>query len=253
MSEKQLFEGFSQLCLQDRVMLGSDGESIGTYSEKRFHRIFKRFITEDAERYEVKVGRYVADVLCDGHITEIQTRQFGKIVDKIRYYLENTDYTVSVVKPLIAEKRIIRADKETGEVRYTKRSPKKEGIADALLEIYYLRELVANERLMIHLIYLKADEYRYSDRVRYRRTGKYDSDLCPTEIIREEVLCGKEDYRRFLPDALGEGEFTVKEYSAKSGICGMPAYSALKIMTALGILDVRTENKKFYFKKIHTV
>ena len=250
MTEATLFERFSELCLQDRELYQNDGDSIGTYSEKRFHRIFKRFVTEDADCYEVKVGRYVADVLCDGHITEIQTRQFSKMVDKIRYYLDATDYTVSVVKPLIAEKRIIRADKATGEVRYTKRSPKKESVADALCEIYHLRELLENDRLRIHLIYLKAEEYRYSDAVRYRRTGKYDNDLCPTEIIREEVLCGKSDYLRFLPDTLKEREFTVKEYERESGFGGMSAYSILKTLTALGILSQRTEKRKFYFKAI---
>ena len=250
MMKDSFFERFSELCLQDRQMYGNDGDSIGTYSEKRFHRIFKRFVTEDASCYEVKVGRYVADVLCDGHITEIQTRQFGKIADKIRYYLENTDYTVSVVKPLVAEKRIIRADKDTGEIRYTKRSPKKESVADALCELYYLRELLSNERLRIHLVYIKAEEYRYSDAVRYRRTGRYDSDLCPTEILSEEVLCGKKDYLRFLPDSLTDREFTVKEYERESGFGGMSAYSILKTMTALGILSQRTEKRKFYFKAI---
>ena len=162
------FKGFSELCRQDRAMYGSDAENIGTYNEKRFHRVFKRFVTEDASCYEVKVGKYVADVLCDGHITEIQTKQFSNLKNKISYYLSETDHTVSVVKPLVCERKIIRADKRTGEVKYIRRSPKKEGLDDALCEIYHLRELIANDRLLIHLIFIKAEEYRYSEKVSAR-------------------------------------------------------------------------------------
>ena len=86
-------EEFHRLCLEDLVISENDGDGIGTYSEKRF---------PDADCYEVKVGNYVADVLCDGHITEIQTTAYAKLAPKIRYYLENTDYTVSVVMPLIS-------------------------------------------------------------------------------------------------------------------------------------------------------
>ena len=78
-----LFEGFARLCNEDRAVFGSDADNIGTYNEKRFHRIFKRFVCDDANCYEVKVGRFIADVLCDGHITEIQTKNFSNLKKKI--------------------------------------------------------------------------------------------------------------------------------------------------------------------------
>ncbi len=242
------FEGFSELCRADRAMYGSDADNIGTYNEKRFHRVFKRFVCEDAACYEVKVGRYVADVLCDGHITEIQTKRFSALKKKLEYYLSETDYTVSVVKPLICKKRIIRANRETGEVMYTRSSPKKEGIADALCELYYLRDFLSNERLRVHLIYVEAEEYRYSERVRYRKSGAYENDLFPTDIVSEQVLCGAEDYGQFLPDVLREGEFTVKQYQKQTGLKGKAAYSSLNILFALGYLDKRTEGRTLIFK-----
>jgi hypothetical protein len=248
---RELFEGFSKLCLEDRLVFGSDADNIGTYNEKRFHRVFKRFVCDDAECYEVKVGRFVADVLCDGHITEIQTKNFSSLKKKVEYYLNETDYTVSVVKPLICEKKIIRADKETGEVKYTRLSPKKEGMADALREIYHLRDFIANERLRIHLVFVKAEEYRYSERVRYRRTGAYENDLFPTEIVSERVLCGLYDYLFLLPKAFMENEFTVSEYSKETGFVGRAAYSALNILYAQGVLDKKYQVKKqiFMYKK----
>ncbi len=241
---------FAELCREDRIMYGSDGEGIGTYNEKRFHRIFKRLVTDDADCYEVKVGKYIADVKRNGHITEIQTGSFRSLAPKIRYYLEMTDCNVSVIRPVICEKRIIRADKETGEIKYTKRSPKKQTVEEALSEVYYLKELVDTHRLSIHFVLVKAEEYRYSERMRYRREGKYDSDLCPVEIVGEKIFCGLEDYIRLLPEELSDREFTVAEYSRLTGIKGKPAYSVLHILTAAGVLEKRTEKRHFVFKRI---
>ena len=240
-------EEFHRLCLEDLVISENDGDGIGTYSEKRFHRIFKRFVTPDADCYEVKIGNYVADVLCDGHITEIQTTAYAKLAPKIRYYLENTDHTVSVVMPLICERRIIRAERETGEIKYTRVSPQRAQLSDALDHLYYLREFLGDTRLMIHVVMVSAEEYRYSERMRYRREGKYDRDLRPVDIKEETVLRGVGDYLRFLPEVLREGEFDSAAYSKSTGMRGRKMYSALNVLTSLGILVRRQEGRKYFY------
>ena len=240
-------ERFHRLCLEDTILCENDGDGIGTYNEKRFHRIFKRFVSDDASCYEVKIGNYVADVLCDGHITEIQTASFSKLAPKIKYYLEETDHTVSVVIPLICHKRIIRADKKTGEIMYTRTSPQKAGLTDALDHLYYLREYLYNPRLMIHMVLISAEEYRYSERMRYRREGAYDRDLRPVDIKEEIVLRGAKDYLRFLPQDLRGGEFDTAAYSKNTGLRGRRMYSALNVLTALGILVRRREGKKYFY------
>lgn len=240
-------EKFHKLCLEDAAMRENDGDGIGTYNEKRFHRIFKRFVTDDASCYEIKVGSYVADVLCDGHITEIQTASFSKLAPKIKYYLEKTDYTVSVVLPLICHRRIIRAEKETGEIKYVRTSPQKAQLSDALDHLYYLREFLSNTRLMIHVLLVSAEEYRYSERMRYRREGAYDRDLRPIDIKEEIVLRGVRDYLRFLPEELRGGEFDSAAYSNHSGMKGRKMYSSLNVLTALGILARRCEGRKYFY------
>lgn len=238
---------FHKLCLDDAAMRENDGDGIGTYNEKRFHRIFKRFVSEDASCYEIRVGSYVADVLCDGHITEIQTASFSKLAPKIKYYLEQTDYTVSVVLPLICQRRIIRAERETGEIRYVRRSPQKAQLSDALDHLYYLREFLGNTRLMIHVVLVSAEEYRYSERMRYRREGAYDRDLRPVDIKDEIVLRGAGDYLQFLPLGIRGAEFDSAAYSAASGMKGRKMYSALNVLSALGILERRQEGRKYFY------
>ena len=77
-----------------------EGSNIGTYKEKRLHRILKEFYEADLSHHEIKIGNYIADVLIENEIIEIQTGSFYPMVDKLRYYLENTDYKIRVVRPL---------------------------------------------------------------------------------------------------------------------------------------------------------
>lgn len=241
-------ERFSQLCAEDISMHQSDGDGIGTYNEKRFHRIFKRLVSEDANCYEVKIGKYVADVLCDGHITEIQTTAFSRLAPKIEFYLANTDYTVSVVIPMIASKKIIRADRETGEIKYIRRSPRVDREAEVFRHLYYIREYLSDPRLLIHIAMVDVEEYRYSDRQRYRREGRYDNDIRPVSLNRELVLRGRDDYKRFVPDILKDVEFDAASYSAQTKLRGREAYSALNTLYSLQLISRREEGRKYLYR-----
>ena len=218
---------------------------IGTYNEKRLHLILKRMVTDRFESYEVKIGSYVADVLEDGHITEIQTGGLYPLRDKLGYYLSSTDYRITVIHPVIASKRILRVDKESGEVLRCRRSPRRIKSGEIFEEIYRIGEYVRDDRLEIIILYLSADEHRYSDEaVRYRKTGKYDSELFPQSILKYESFCGAEDYRYLLSDC--PELFTAKEYGKLKGMSGRPLYSTLNLLCQLGLLSRRKKNSRSY-------
>ncbi len=220
-------------------------DSIGTYKEKRLHVILKRLVTNRPECYEVKVGKYVADVFCDGHITEIQTGSLYPLRDKLDYYLNKTDFSVTVLHPVIASKRIIRIDKETGEILRCRRSPKRIKSGEIAQELLRISEFVKNDRLDIVIMYISADEYRYSDEaVRHRKSGKYDSELFPRELLREEAYCGAESYRYLLEGC--PSVFTAKEYGAIKGMAGRPLYGTLNLLRAVGLLSRRKRDARVY-------
>ena len=243
--EKSKFDG---LCRDDLFMHGTDADGIGTYNEKRLHRIIKRYITSDASCYEVKVGKSVADVLLDGRVYEIQTSSFRPLERKIENYLENTDLDVTVIRPIVAQKTIIRADRETGEVMYSKKSPKKESLCNVLPQMYYLRNFIKNARVEVRILSVSAEEYRYSERVRYRKSGAYDKDLRPVELFDELSLRGADAYRDALPTALLGGEFTAAEFSKATRLRGRNASLALAFLVYTGIAQKRTEGKRNFYK-----
>ncbi len=239
-------ERFSALCEREAARADATaGERFELYAEKRLHRILKNFISEDAGTQEISVGKYTADVLLGNEITEIQTKSLRPLLAKLTYYLEQTDYRVTVVHPIFAQKTLIRAERETGEVLSCKKSPKKGSALNGLAELYWLSSLLPNDRLMVRLLLLRADEVRYSERVRYRKTGAYDSELFPRELLDEIVLGGREDYRIFLPEGLAD--FTAAEYAKWSKLRGRNVYSALNTLCAVGLLRREQEEKKYRY------
>ena len=156
---------FEELCEKHSryEVRGGEFAGIGIYNEKRLHRVLKEFVCEDESCFEVKLGGSVADVFCDGVITEIQTGSFYPLKKKIEGYLLSTEYSVRIVHPIISEKRIVRVDPLTGEVLYSKKSPKKEKVSKILPELIYLSENLGSDRLSIEIYSVKAEEHRYSD------------------------------------------------------------------------------------------
>ena len=229
---------FADLCAaQSYTVAGlSEEEGIGIYNEKRLHKMLKRTLCEDESCFEVKVGRFVADVLDGAVIREIQCRSFTPLVKKIEYYLSETDYAVQIVHPIIVDRLLIRAERETGEILSQKLSPKHETLYDALAELYPIRHLLSNRRLSYRVMLIECEEYRYSER-RYRcREGRYDHESFPTALVGSVTFRSAQDYAPLLPDSLRGREISAADFAAYSGLKGRKLYSALNVLSALGIL-----------------
>ena len=242
-------EKFARLCEDDLVISQNDGDCIGTYNEKRLHRILKRYVTEDAERYEVRVGACVADIMENGRVTEIQTASFRPLQGKIENYLA-AEYSVTVLHPLVESKTILRADKETGEILYTKKSPKKGRDTDILPQMYYLKDFVGNPRFEVRILHVRADEYRFSERMRYRREGAYDNDLRPVELLSETVFRSPMDYVCILPEELRRGEFTSADFSKATKHKGRRLSLAISFLLYVGVLERRKDGKRYIYKVV---
>ncbi len=243
MTERERFEA---LCKKDAYTLRSNlREGIGTYKEKRLHRILKEYISGDADKYEIAVGSYVADIFEDGHIYEIQTGNFARLLPKLAYYLNETDLSVTVVCPIIRNKRLYRIDGESGEILRKRLSSAHGALWDALPPLYSLRSLLPNDRLDIRVLLIDAEEYRYSEKMHYRREGSYECELFPVSLEGEYVLSSLSDFAAFLPEGLES--FTAAEYSALVKRRGRDLYSALNLFVSLGLLERKRDGRRYIY------
>lgn len=89
---------------------------------KTVHAVLKAFYESDPEHQEIPVENFVADILRDGEIIEIQTRGFNKLRRKLDTFLKY--YPVTIVYPIVHTKYLYWIDEETGEISSKRKSPK---------------------------------------------------------------------------------------------------------------------------------
>lgn len=239
-SDKLRFE----LCIRENLLSDKkEGENIGTYKEKRLHQILKKFIEDDEACHEIPIGAYVADILRGDEIVEVQTGSFYPMREKIRYYLEETEFSVNIVRPLPYIKWCLWIDPESGEITSRKKSPKKTLPKDIMRDLLFLCDFLGNERLKITFLLLEEEEYRYlcgwsTD----KKKGSKRFQMIPIALIDEKVYKTSTDYLEFLPDSLGDS-FTASEYMKASGIRSYGGYAALKILSHFGFVE-KSEEKR---------
>ena len=185
---------FHQACREiinrERASMG-----IGTLSEKTVHAVLKRFYEPDPEHQEIPVENFIADILRDGEIIEIQTRGFNKLRRKLDTFLKY--YPVTIVYPIIHTKWLYWINEETGELSPKRKSPKTGTFYDAVPELYKIKMYLDNPNLHLCLVLIDADEYRLLNGwSRDRKKGSSRFDRIPVELV-DELYIGDLSLRDF--------------------------------------------------------
>ena len=97
-------------CCREVMEEGGRDQGIGTLGEKSLHAALKRYLEPDETFREVAIGRYVADIVNPEGIIEIQTGGFGRLREKLGFFLDH--YPVTVVYPVAQVKWLIGVDQD---------------------------------------------------------------------------------------------------------------------------------------------
>ena len=223
---------------------------IGTLREKRLHAVIKRYLCEDVSTHEIPLqdacsaeiapnAKMVADVLVGNQIYEVQTGSFYPLKKKLSWYLEHTDFHITVVHPMAGIKYLSWIDLNDGRVVSRNKMTRRGHVKDVAGELYWLSEFIGHPRFSLRLLLLEIEEYRILDgygKEKKNRASKYER--FPVSLLGDVALYEPEDYAfYFLPDTLGPLPFTAAEYSRASGIRGKAAYAVLHLLLRLGILE----------------
>ncbi len=221
------------------VIVDGDGTvrqtGIGTMGEKGVHSTLKHYYEPDTACHEIPIGGYVADIVGEHGVIEIQTAGFHKLHDKLTAFLEAA--RVTVVWPCVVKKRLITIDKDTGEVKSVRRSPKKASQYGLLCELWGLGDLLLHPGLSIVIAMLEADEYRPAGQVRSsRRRGALNGvERIPTAFVGEMRFDCPDDYRQLIPEGLPE-RFTMAQFSTAAGFSSLQTSGAIKALLKLGVI-----------------
>lgn len=196
--------------------------------ETTLHRELKAIYAGRGAACEVRVDGFRIDAVSRGRLIEIQQSPLGAISRKVQKLLET--HSVLVVKPLFANKCLVRRDPETGAILSSRQSPQHATKWDLFLEMVRFAHVFPHPRLTLELLLVDIEEDRI-DRPRRRWKGKSHQvlDRRLTHIGERLTLKTAADLRRWLPDHL-PAEFTTHELAAAAGV---PRWWAQKIAYCL--------------------
>jgi hypothetical protein len=226
---------FYQAAFEVAAQQQRERNGIGTLGEKTLHAVLKLYIEPRQENHEIKVGRYVADIMNEEGITEVQTRNFNAFRKKLACFLVN--YKVTVVYPIAQIKWLTWIDTETGQATAKRKSPKTGRPYDIFAELYRIKQLLQHPNLSFRICMLEMQELRYLNGwSKDKKKGSSRCDRIPSDIISEVIIRSKDDYQKLIPGELPQ-RFTAKDYRKCSGLTIGAAQTALNVLFAVGAVD----------------
>lgn len=250
--KKTVIEVMSEACSLESSYDIYDG--IGTLSEKQMHAALKRFICPDKTKHEIKLygseghitkseennehkRKFIADILLNNTVYEIQTGGFSPLCDKILWILENTTYNVSVIHPIAESLKISYIDSETGTIGPFKKSSRHGRVEDIASELYFFRDFITSKRFSLIIVMMEANQYRKKiSQKNSKRTRSTKYEMIPSSLKGAYFFRNTEDYNIFIPQSLPE-IFTVRIYSKEAKIYGMDAYSIVKTLCMMELIE----------------
>lgn len=229
-------EDKSQFCSACEQIIGQQRErmGIGTLSEKTVHAVLKRYLVPNENYHEIKCEGYVADILYEGEITEIQTAGFNKLRSKLEAFLPL--YDVTVVYPIPHIKWMHWIDESTGEVTEKRKSPKKGSYYQAFYELYKIKMYLKNPRLHFRLILLDVEEYRMLNGwSQDKKRGSTRYDRIPVDIFEDKILNMPEDFAELVPETLAD-EFTAKDFAKAARLSPRQTGCAVNVLSYLDVI-----------------
>ena len=209
-------------------------DGIGTLSEKAVHSTLKQYFSRDLAKQEIKIGNYYADVYVNGHIFEIQTRQFHKLQHKLEFFLK--DHPVTVVYPVTNTNYLRWITPATGEITPPKKSTRKGNPLQVFAELYRIRSFLSHPNFSLKIVLMDTEEYRMLDG--YGKDKKKRASKCdkfPLKLVAEYDVETPADYMMLLPAELPDS-FTAKEFAKLAKIPVPLAQTTLLLLSELQIV-----------------
>ena len=133
-----LYKIFDELLVENNNK-SYENKVIGVLSEKTLHKTIKNLYEENHDYHEIKIDNYYVDILKDNNIIEVQTKQFDKFRDKIKYLLNKDIYDINIIYPIFNNKIIYYID-EDNNISLPKKSPKKLKYPEVFYELYKIKQ-----------------------------------------------------------------------------------------------------------------
>ena len=186
---------------------------IGLLNEKPLHASLKQWYSRPGDRFEVKVGGYVIDIVRGDLLIEIQTGSFSAIKSKLTRLVDS--HQVRLIYPIVQEKWIVRSPARGLAIR--RKSPRRGRPEDLFFEMVSIPHLLSSRNFSLEVLTIKEEEVRRyaGNRRHWRRKGWVTEERRLLEVLDRKLLKESADWQGFLPAGLES--FTTKDLATAMG------------------------------------
>jgi hypothetical protein len=221
-----------------------NGGGIGTLQERSLHAAIKKLYEGPGTQVEVAIEGYVVDVVKDGLLIEIQTRNFTAIKSKLFTLMKN--HQVRLVYPIPSEKWIVRQSADGESEISRRRSPRQMRIVNVFEELVSIPTFLLHKNFSLEVILIREEEIRRQDgRGSWRRRGWSSVDRKLVEVVERHLFSEPEDLLCFIPATL-QRPFTSMELAEASKIPKRIAQKMTYCMRKMGILNIVGKKSNAY-------
>jgi hypothetical protein len=172
--------------------------------ETSLHRQLKAHYAGEHGLTEVVCDGFRIDAVRAGELVEIQHGSLAAIRDKIRRLLKQ--HRVRVVKPIVANKVLVKLDERGGGELSRRRSPKRGALLDVFEELVYFTRVFPHKSLTLEVVLVDVEERRFPGcGKRRRRRPQSDfqiDDQLLVKIVATHTFVTTADLLRLLPRRL---------------------------------------------------
>jgi hypothetical protein len=187
--------------LENRIPMSNQ---IGMLNEKPLHAVLKEWYAQPGDRFETPVDGYVVDIVRDGLLIEIQTRNFSAIKTKLAKL--TSSHRLRLVYPVAAEKWILSLPKDEHSQMRRRKSPKRGTPAQVFSELASVPRLITSSNFSLEVLLIQEEEVRYYDGKRgWRRRGWIVHERRLLDVLERRVFETPADLCDLLPESLDDG------------------------------------------------
>jgi hypothetical protein len=173
--------------------------------ETSLHKQLKALYAGDDGQQEVVCDGFRIDAVRGGELIEIQHGSLAAIRENIRRLL--AAHRVRIVKPIIANKLLVKLDRAGGTEVSRRRSPKRGVLLDIFDELVYFTRVFPHERLTLEVALVDIEERRCPGRGKRRRRRREGQeyrveDQLLLTVASRHVFASNADLLRLLPRRL---------------------------------------------------
>jgi hypothetical protein len=215
--------------------------TIGTLREGALHAQLKQWYRQPGDRLEVRVSRYVVDLVRGDLLVEIQTGGFAPLRTKLD--LLSREHRVRLVAPVALVRTIVRVSDE-GEIVSARRSPRHGRIEDVFSRLVSFPALICRPQFEVEVLLTNEEELRVHRPGRaFRRRGWVVSARSLTVVETGVRIGGPADAAGLLPPGLPE-LFDTAELADAAVMSRRLAQQMTYCLCAMGVLEVAGKRRR---------